>query len=456
MQVFGNGLSYSSGTSYTFVQSTGARSGTYSSITDDLDFFNATLVYGANSVGFILNRDTSGFASAATTPNQQAVANYIIATSPGAVGDYNTVLDALSSLPSSQIGSAFDQLDGSAYATMGAVGVQNATNMIMSLRRLTVSDTLRQPAVGGTAPLVYDDSYEGLEMRFVNLRSNDGVSLTPVIRFEDRPRRPWNGFSVGYGSWNNGIANGSYGAGGSITSIYRDLYTGIRLGAFAGYNYMQLKQGIATQSVSNNNFTFGSFFRAEDDDRYMLAISSFGFDSYEGSRSINFGTINRTATSDYDGWQTTQYVEAGMKEVGWPFDIDPFVGLQYVFLSQDAFTETGADSVNLVVDKTDVNSLRSVLGTRLARDYGSLRPEFRAMWLYDFFGTNPVINSTFLGAGGTAFQTQGVNLGRSWAVLGAGATWAVTDRISLAGNYDAMFNDDRAFHMGSGSVQVYW
>jgi hypothetical protein len=50
----------------------------------------------------------------------------------------------------------------------------------------------------------------------------------------------------------------------------------------------------------------------------------------------------------------------------------------------------------------------------------------------------------------------GLDLGRSWGVLGGGFSWALTDRLSFAANYDALFNNQSAFHMGSASVQIYW
>ncbi|MGC3968861.1 MAG: autotransporter outer membrane beta-barrel domain-containing protein [Pirellulales bacterium] len=289
------------------------------------------------------------------------------------------------------------------------------------------------------------------------MRSREGVPLVPVLRFEGRQRRPWNGFSIGYGTWNNGVNTlGNFGAGGTLTSIFRDLYTGVRFGMLAGYNYSRLNLEVPAHRVSDDNFTTGHYFRVENDDYYWLTASSYGFDSYSGRRNIAFGTINRTATSSYGGWQTTQYTEFGMKEVGWPMDIEPFFGMQYVYIRQDGFTETGADSLNMSVNSINVDSFRQLLGARFAYGLGSFRPEARAIWLYDYLGTTNVMTSTFTGAGGAGFQTQGVDLGRNWSVLGGGVTWSCTDRLSFAVNYDAMITDNSTFHMGSGSVQLYW
>ncbi|MBL9080957.1 MAG: autotransporter domain-containing protein [Planctomycetales bacterium] len=454
--VSGGATGYTSGTSYTFLDSAALTVNTPFTFVDDFAFFNATPFFNATSYGFTLFRDTSGFADAAQTPNQQAVANYLNATSGGAAGDYNTVLDQIASQPSTALPGIFDQLAGSVFVTNAAMGVQNATSVMLRLSDLSGSDTLGQPDVGGTSPLVYNDDDE-TSMSVVNLRSDDGTTVTPVLRFEGRRRRPWNGFSVGYGTWNNGLgASGNFGAGGTLTSIFRDLYTGIRVGVFGGYNYTRLNLEMPGQLVSNDNFTTGSYSRLENDDVYFLYANSFGYDSYSGRRRIAFGTIDRVASSEFGGWQTTQYLELGAKEVGWPLDFEPFLGLQYVYLKQDGFTETGADSLNISTNGVNFDSLRGLMGTRAAWGLGSFRPEMRAILLYDFMGSTPVMTSTFTGAGGAGFQTTGLDLGRAWGILGAGCTWACTDRLSFTANYDATLTRDSAFHMGSGSVQIYW
>ncbi|MBL9090307.1 MAG: autotransporter domain-containing protein [Planctomycetaceae bacterium] len=459
VSVLGNAGAYTNGATYTFLQAAGGRAGNFSGITDNLTFFDASLVYGGTFAAFTLTRNNASFVPFAQTPNQQAVAAYIDQTGPGATGDYATVVDAVASLPTAQLPNAFDQMSGTIYPSAASFGIQQATNMVFTLRRQTRLDTLFQPLPGMESPLVQnDDDSEEEDIVYVSYQKQaNSAEFVPVLRTR-RVRRPvWNGWNASYGTYDNGVNNGGrFGGAGNMTSIYRNISGGLKFGLFGAYNHARLEQGFPVQSVSVDDGQFGSYLRADVSEAYFLSVSSFGIDSYQGRREIQFGAINRLANSSYDGTQFTQYFEAGAKVLEWPFDMEPFLGLQYTRVNQDSFTETGADALNLNVNGITADGLETLFGTHLATDVGSVRPEIRAIWIHEFMSSTATMTSTFAGAGGVAFPTTGLDLGNDWGLIGSGLSWFCTDRLTFTANYDALFTDATTFHMGSGSVQFHW
>ena len=58
--------------------------------------------------------------------------------------------------------------------------------------------------------------------------------------------------------------------------------------------------------------------------------------------------------------------------------MQPYAALNYIFVGQEDFAESGANSLNLTVDEVDAHSLRGILGGQVARrmeiSNGSVRP----------------------------------------------------------------------------------
>lgn len=136
----------------------------------------------------------------------------------------------------------------------------------------------------------------------------------------------------------------------------------------------------------------------------------------------------------------------------------PYMAMQYIYLRQDEFQESGADSINLVGDHINANSLRGILGMSLERPFqtgfGSLTPSIRAAWMHEFLDTRQTLQSSFAGAGAPgSFLIRGVDLGRDWAVTGVGLNLGIGGGVSLFGNYDLQFNDYQVFHTGSGGAE---
>jgi outer membrane autotransporter protein len=178
---------------------------------------------------------------------------------------------------------------------------------------------------------------------------------------------------------------------------------------------------------------------------------------------LQFDDINRTATSTYGGWQSFAYLESGFSFQSCMSVFQPFVALQYIYLRQNAFTEAGADSVDLAGGGATANSLRSMLGARwqyaiVNRNGHRTLPELHAMWMHEYLDSNTSVSAQFSPTpiGSSAFSIQGLDFGRDWAVLGANLTWEMHDCWSMFVNYDIQTNDRETIHVGTGGLAHMW
>lgn len=452
-------IGFNGGSRYKIVEYTGARSGTFSGATINTPFLTPQLDYVdvTKEIDLLLFRATTTFASIAQTPNQAAVGSYIDQNNPTATGDFANVVDQLTLLSPADARSALDQVSGAIYGSAARVNIQNTTYMFMQIQRNTnfegefgnPRDIYGNPVVENRA-----SPYEA-DVVLVGRSGNSGL---PVYEVRRRQAYAWNAWTTGYGAAVSGDAStiGGYASGGNITSLYRYLNDFVKVGAFGGYNYTRLETIAPFQVNRTNDGQLGSYVRVDDGFNHFLAASSAGLDSHHSARVINFGNIDRTATASYDGWQSTVYSEVGRKFFSYPLDFEPFIGMQYTYLRQNGFQESGADSLNLNVAGINTNALWQLLGARVMNNWLNGMLEFRAIWLHDYLGSTTVLNSTFASVGGNAFATQGMNFGRNNALLGVGMTWNLTQSLNVAGNYDAYCTGNDIFHIGSGTLQYRW
>jgi outer membrane autotransporter protein len=181
----------------------------------------------------------------------------------------------------------------------------------------------------------------------------------------------------------------------------------------------------------------------------------------ETKRQISVGSIEETAYGDYDGNEFAVAAEGGYTfNWGKVVELQPFLGLTYTRLSQDAFDETGAGAYGLQVNSVDMDSVRTALGARLAADYKfkngmKLVPEARAAWEHEWADRGADVNAQFIG-GSPDFVVRGVRLNRESCVLGAGFTVAFNKTIQAFVNYDAQLNKQLSSSTVSGGLDIAW
>src|SRR6185436_905618 len=87
--------------------------------------------------------------------------------------------------------------------------------------------------------------------------------------------------------------------------------------------------------------------------------------------------------------------------------VTPFARLQGSTSTQNAFSESGADSLNLSVAQQTTNSLRSVLGAQFVGTIVRMDWTFRLGWSHEFADTSRPVTASFAGAPALGFTTNG-------------------------------------------------
>jgi outer membrane autotransporter protein len=195
------------------------------------------------------------------------------------------------------------------------------------------------------------------------------------------------------------------------------------------------------------------------DGMYLEGVASYSFNGNKGTRRILVGTVDRTASSDYDSGLFSIGVEAGWPKEDDGLTITPTAGLTFSHLSADAYTETGAGGMNLKVTPTDVSNIQGKIGVKVTgrtvgADGGIGRPEVRIGVSHDFGDETADSTATFT-AGGSSFTTTGVKTDATKVDVGLGYTYT-----SPEGDTEISINADgrqsSSYLQFGGGLTVKW
>jgi len=169
------------------------------------------------------------------------------------------------------------------------------------------------------------------------------------------------------------------------------------------------------------------------------------------------GGIRRTADSDHRGDAVSAGIAGGHDFRIDEWELGPFASLQYVYVDEEGFQESGAGSANLRIGGRETDSLVSELGLRVGRTIevklGSLVPELSAAWLYDFDIDDRTITASFTGAPGAPFSIRGQDVERHGATVGAGITLVRENGLSIGLKYNGEFREDYLSHGVIGGIR---
>jgi outer membrane autotransporter protein len=275
----------------------------------------------------------------------------------------------------------------------------------------------------------------------------------------------WTGWTQGYGQGGSVSGNGNagglgYGLGGTLFGLDRWLTENTLVGMLGGYAGSSLGDHLVGSNARINAYQLGFYGMHRRGRFYLSNIDALSFDNDTVTRPINFGTIARTATGTSSGTQFAHYGEAGLTLGSGTTRIQPFSGLQYIYLRQQGYNETGAGSVNLAVGSQNVSSIRGSLGCRVYQEYSwknvRLIPVAQARYQREWGDGTQLITSSFTGAPTASFVTAGNTLGRNFGLFGLGSNAVLSPRASLYAGYDLQVASGYLAHMGSASFQYRW
>jgi uncharacterized protein with beta-barrel porin domain len=289
------------------------------------------------------------------------------------------------------------------------------------------------------------------------LASNSGLStgdnfvisgkswVKPFMSWADQGNR---GGVAGYDVFTKGIVVG------------RDTEIGdkIRVGGAFAFAHSDVKSKSSNSQKSANNMHqligYGSY--ALDEKTEFSFQADAGIIKNNGTRHISLGAIERDAHANY----TTRLAHVG-SGLGRTFDIKEghtlasSIRVDYTWSEDQAYTETGADSLNLIVDKNSSSSF--VLSTDVK--YGFSLVEGNAISLtagvgYDFLAERNTTTAAFQGSTTSSFDTKGMDIAKVLFTAGAGYTTDCGEVCEMTMRYDTEIKQD--FMSNTVSAKLRW
>ena len=440
---------YQRNTTYTILTATGGLTGTYSGVSSNLAFLTPSLSYDANNVYLLLAQTASAFAAGAQTANQYAVGTALDIASPGATGDFSTVLNALAGLSTQQGPAALNTISGQPYAGFGSMNVL-ANQLFMN----TLGQQIALARTGGPGAI--------------------RVALVEACQVACDSQEPprWGAWFSGLGGAGGigGNANAgslTYNFGGAAVGVdYRfdpRFLVGLAFGYSSGRQWVSGFQGTGytdTYSVAlYASFTQGGF--------YADALAGYAYGDNRLQRVMQIpGLATRYANGGVGANQFLGQIEAGYK-IGFGLSetaqasITPLARFQTVAASQQGFSEWGAQSLNLQVQQQNTTSVRTVLGADLAASLPlgserSLGVTLRLGWAHDYADTSRPMTAAFAGASAVPFTVYGAQPMRDSAVIGLGLSTQIASSTQLYLRYDGELNGRDDNHTFSAGLRMTW
>ncbi len=407
----------------------------------------------SDGVGSLLIAPRS-YTLVARNANEQSLANALDGFIPARGDDRETVSIALDRLPEDGYRNAFLQISPAFYQSLPSIAIEqtHAQNQMLSQRLGAARSGARGfQAFGLGTPATFTESTK-------NVKELQGKEI-----LIPSPENHWGVWVQGNGLFaritnTSLVPNHRFKSGGFLTGVdYRWSETFLT-GIYGGYQGVRVKYDGGGRSALDRAIG-GAYATWQHSGFYSNAIIGGAYTDYDVRRPITFSDLDRRATGKPNGSPFNAYLDLGYTFKAGSFLIEPILAGQYLYTGLDAFTETGAGSLNLRVDRQRVHSLRTHLGGRLAyiwkaSETVTVIPEARIFWQHEYLHGSRDLGATLDGGSGSSFNTATNTPARDSAFAGAGATAQFGDRWSVSCFYNANFaRRDFESQMVSGSVE---
>ena len=159
------------------------------------------------------------------------------------------------------------------------------------------------------------------------------------------------------------------------------------LGFSAGFERSDLDWAGGLGSVRTDYAKLGAYAARLSGSWFVQGGFNAGVSHGNANRRLAFATLDRSATSTLDGWEGNARMRIGFLRSFEGVNVVPAASLDYFYQNRDAFTENGADSLNLRVQSVTNRTLRSHVGLNVSWDSNLqnakvLTPQFQFGWAH--------------------------------------------------------------------------
>jgi autotransporter-associated beta strand protein len=484
---------YTTGTHYVVMTASGGITGSYSTTILPSPGTNQyfSLEYDPDDIQLIINSSyvppdppSWHFVNYAQTYNQMQVATALDTIGPTATGNMATYLTALEGFSPSGVQQALNQLSGDIYPSISSIELQTTTAWVqlvtnrvanqMQLATLAEEGLVAAPGnddaeiytVSFNEPAIRSGSFDQPITLYGESKPLSASSAgPPLVYFRPRYRPKWTGWTQGYGLGGSLGSSGnagalSYGLGGTVFGIDRWIGRNTMFGLMGGYAGSNVGDSSSVASSGINGYQVGVYGLHRFERCYAIGATAYSGDNYTTNRDVSVPGMPLTAHSSYAGNQFVKYAELGTTIGRGRTSFQPLTAIQYIYLNQQGFSESGAGVVDLNTGSQITNSVRGMLGARVFHEYhwGKRRwvPMLQARWQHEWGDGTRLVTSSFSGAPTVAFNTAGNTLGRDFGMFTAGSNLIVSPRTSIYAAYDLQTASRYTANMGSAGLQYRW
>ena len=385
------------------------------------------------------------FTDIAATADQAAIGNVLEPLRTAPTGDVATVLSNLYSLRAAPLRDALDQMGPAALSSMRGLSfaASDLLSVVVSRRARSLGKN-----VSSTPVMVPDEDFPDLPLQplpqSASYQSETGFGLF-VSGAGAKRNVHGSSYNAAY-SLNNGgpVLGGDY-------SISENLTVGLVASQLYGRADVTYP---GSGTVDSRSTRYGVYAAAGGEVLHLSAYLGRADNKFDTKRKINYADISRTASASPRGSEINAYAGASydLPTEGWGV-LSPLAEFNYDKVSINAFTEDGANTLNLAVDKQTAESLRSNFGVKYSATGTlgncNLSSYISTGWRHEF-KRQGAIDAT-LAAGGDSFSVSGGDFGTEGVLAGVGVGMDWGGPSSLRFEYGGDFRTRLTQHMVNAS-----
>ena len=429
------------GDSFTIIDADGGVVDGGPTITDTSAVLSFSGAISGNLYQLIAARDA--FANNVTGSNRSSVLGAIDSDLGDATGDYITLINALTALDAAQLGKAAEQLNPLPHASATQVSIVTMQTMADNFAGYLGARR------SGTASLLSTKSSPTPGKFLLAEASSNPRALGEAIRehkkLAEQPEEDdrIQGFARPFGLFydqdsTSKLVGFKAQAVGTQFGVDKKVTDNLVFGVGGGYAHSFINFNESRGKSDIDSFRVGPYATYFKDNYYVDTSVTFGYHNNENERRIRFGTINRTADSDYNAYDLSVYFGGGYDIDLGNWTLTPNTSLQYISYHNESFKESGAGAAGLAVDSSTTNSLRSKLGINLSTVLElcqiKVAPEVFVGWAHEFLDEENV-QSRFV-SGAAQFTTDVDDERDDSVYFGAGLSTLLTENVSAFVRYE--------------------
>nr|WP_320050840.1 autotransporter outer membrane beta-barrel domain-containing protein [uncultured Desulfuromonas sp.] len=229
-------------------------------------------------------------------------------------------------------------------------------------------------------------------------------------------------------------------------------------GAYTNNDLHELDGASTSDRLSWDGYLYGQWNNPSSQGGWFAqTVLGIGTDSFDTKRAIAF--LGRVAESENDASHGAIQVNGGYRVMLTSWNIIPTVGLEYLWLQEDGFTEQGAESASLRMSDKDSELLRSVTGLTIEHCYRheevTLLTQLAAVWNHAFNANDEQSEVTFV-TSGENFRMDGREVVNDGVELSLFVNASFTNGITTRLGYQRTVQQSGGYRSGEFSLGLEW